>query len=47
MKWGFMDVVIKVHGDLLRAIKDRDFALAYKVMKDHISYVNATVSYKE
>ena len=45
-KWGFMDVVIKVHGDLLNAIKDRDYALAYTVMKDHISYVNATVSYK-
>ena len=45
-KWGFMDVVIKVHGDLLEAIKKRDYALAYKVMKDHISYVNATVSYK-
>ena len=47
MKWGFMDVVIKVHGDLLKAIEDRDYALAYTVMKDHISYVNATVSYTE
>lgn len=47
MKWGFMDVVIKVHGDLLKAIKERDYALAYTVMKEHISYVNATVSYKE
>lgn len=46
MKWGFMDVIIKVHGDLLNAIKARDYALAYTVMKDHISYVNATVSYK-
>ncbi len=46
-KWGFMDVVIKVHGDLLNAIKERDYALAYTVMKDHISYVNATVSYTE
>ena len=46
-KWGFMDVVIKVHGDLLQAIKERDYALAYTVMKDHISYVNATVSYTE
>lgn len=46
MKWGFMDVVIKVHGDLLNAIKDKDYALAYTVMKDHISYVNATVSYR-
>lgn len=47
MKWGFMDVVIKVHGDLLKAIEDRDYAMAYTVMKDHISYVNATVSYTE
>ena len=47
MKWGFMDVVIKVHGDLLNAIKKKDYALAYTIMKDHISYVNATVSYKE
>lgn len=47
MKWGFMDVVIKVHGDLLNAIKERDYAQAYTIMKDHISYVNATVSYTE
>ena len=47
MKWGFMEVVIKVHGDLLKAIEDRDYALAYTIMKDHISYVNATVSYNE
>mgnify|MGYP005803433605 FL=1 len=47
MKWGFMDVVIKVHADLLEAIEDRDYAMAYTVMKDHISYVNATVSYTE
>lgn len=46
-KWGFMDVVIKVHGDLLNAIKEGDYATAYTVMKEHISYVNATVSYKE
>lgn len=46
-KWGFMDVVIKVHGDLLKAIKDRDYATAYTVMKEHISYVNATVTYTE
>ena len=47
MKWGFMEVVIKVNGDLLNAIKERDYAQAYTIMKDHISYVNATVSYTE
>lgn len=46
-KWGFMDVVIKVHGDLLKSIKERDYATAYTIMKEHISYVNATVSYLE
>ena len=44
-KGWFMDVVIEVHANLLNAIKDRDYALAYTIMKDHISYVNATVSY--
>lgn len=46
-KWGFMDVVIKVHGDLLKSIKERDYATSYTIMKEHISYVNATVSYSE
>lgn len=46
-KWGFMDVVIKVHGDLLKSINDRDYVTSYTIMKEHISYVNATVSYSE
>lgn len=40
-----ISITIELHGEILKAIKQKDHHKAFSIMREHISYVNATVRY--